>query len=67
MKTYQLHFSDGRGDRTASGTVFCHSDDAAAASAQRLLRTMSYFDTVQVREGQRPVAALERRDLEVAA
>ncbi len=32
----------------------------------RLLHSMHDFDTVEVHEGERPVATLQRRDLEAA-
>ncbi len=66
MATYQLSCSSSRGQRTASGTVFCDTDARATDSAMRLLHNMSDFDTIEVHEGERPVATLQRRDLEAA-
>jgi len=66
MTSYQLSFTNSRGDRAASGTVFCRTDAEALASAQRLMRTMCYFDSIEVRDGKRLVACLERHDLEAA-
>ncbi len=66
MTSYQLSFTNGRGDRAASGTVFCSTDAEAMASARRLLRTMRYFDRVEVRDSKRTIAALDRCDLEAA-
>ena len=66
MTTYQLSFSNSSSNRVALGTVICASDAHAATSAMRLLRSMNNFESVEVREGERPVATLQRRDMAAA-
>ena len=66
MTTYQLSFSSSCSERAALGTVICASDAHAATSALRLLRNMNNFESVEVRDGERPVATLQRCDLAAA-